>query len=157
MPKEYQSEKSPIFDSHKSPKTLRKLHIMSQLYAYNRCFATPGSRVDTMETIKSHIHTVCLTLFRSYTLPILHSSHLPLFQSYTLFLVIFSYSSFQPFSHHLLIFGPRIGGFLLCSFIDSSCLDVFDDWDGFSSSCFWNIFIQNPGLGKGSKKVWKFS
>ena len=33
MSKEYQSEKSPIFDSHKSPKTQRKLHIMFQLYA----------------------------------------------------------------------------------------------------------------------------
>ena len=33
MPKEYQSGKSPKFDSHKSPKTLRKLHIMFQLYA----------------------------------------------------------------------------------------------------------------------------
>ena len=37
MPKEYQSEKSPIFDSQKSPKTLRKLHIMSQLYAAKVC------------------------------------------------------------------------------------------------------------------------
>ena len=33
MSKEYQSEKSPIFDSQKSPKAQRKLHIMSQLYA----------------------------------------------------------------------------------------------------------------------------
>ena len=33
MPTEYQSEKSPIFDSHKSLETQRKLHIMSQLYA----------------------------------------------------------------------------------------------------------------------------
>ena len=31
--KEYQSEKSPIFDSQKSTKTTRKLHKMSQLYA----------------------------------------------------------------------------------------------------------------------------
>ena len=31
--KEYQSEKSPIFDSQKSPKTQWKLHIVSQLYA----------------------------------------------------------------------------------------------------------------------------
>ena len=30
---EYQSEKSPIFDSQKSLKKQRKLHIMSQLYA----------------------------------------------------------------------------------------------------------------------------
>ena len=37
MPKEYQSEKSPIFDSHKSQKTLRKLHIMSQVYAAKVC------------------------------------------------------------------------------------------------------------------------
>ena len=37
MPKEYQSEKSPIFDSQKSPKTLRKLHLMSQLYAAKVC------------------------------------------------------------------------------------------------------------------------
>ena len=29
--KEYQSEKSPIFDSQKSTKTTRKLHIMPQL------------------------------------------------------------------------------------------------------------------------------
>ena len=34
LPKEYQSEKSPIFDSQKSSKTQRKLHIMSQLYAF---------------------------------------------------------------------------------------------------------------------------
>ena len=42
--KEYQSEKSPIFDSKKSTKTARKLHIMSQLYAAKVCqlFATPG-------------------------------------------------------------------------------------------------------------------
>ena len=35
--KEYQSEKSPIFDSQKSTKTTRKLHIMSQLYAAKVC------------------------------------------------------------------------------------------------------------------------
>ena len=35
--KEYQSEKSPIFDSQKSTKTTRKLHIMSQLYAVKVC------------------------------------------------------------------------------------------------------------------------
>ena len=36
----------PIFDSHKSPKTQRKLHKMSQLCymlpKFTRCFATPG-------------------------------------------------------------------------------------------------------------------
>ena len=37
MAKEYQSEKSPILDSQKSPKTLRKLRIMSQLYAAKVC------------------------------------------------------------------------------------------------------------------------
>ena len=46
MPKEYQSEKSPIFDSQKSPKTLRKLYIMSHLSymlpKFASCFATPG-------------------------------------------------------------------------------------------------------------------
>ena len=35
--KEYQSEKSPMFDSQKSTKTTRKLHIMSQLYAAKVC------------------------------------------------------------------------------------------------------------------------
>jgi hypothetical protein len=35
--KEYQSEKSPIFNSQKSTKTTRKLHIMSQLYAAKVC------------------------------------------------------------------------------------------------------------------------
>ena len=35
--KEYQSEKSPIFDSQKSTKTTRKLHRMSQLYAAKVC------------------------------------------------------------------------------------------------------------------------
>ena len=35
--KEYQSEKSPIFDSQKRTKTTRKLHILSQLYAAKVC------------------------------------------------------------------------------------------------------------------------
>ena len=34
---EYQSEKSPIFDSQKNTKTTRKLHIMSQLYGAKVC------------------------------------------------------------------------------------------------------------------------
>ena len=44
MAKEYQSEKSPIFDSQKSQKTQRKLHIMSSymLLKFTSCFATPG-------------------------------------------------------------------------------------------------------------------
>ena len=35
--KEYQSEKLPIFDSQKSTKTTRKLHIMTLLYAAKVC------------------------------------------------------------------------------------------------------------------------
>ena len=45
--KEYQSEKSPIFDSQKSTKTTRKLHIMSQLYAAKVCQLFSNTRYIT--------------------------------------------------------------------------------------------------------------
>ena len=46
--------------------------------------------IDPMETIKSHIQTVSLTIFQSYTLPILHPSNHTLFQLYILSILHFS-------------------------------------------------------------------
>merc|ERR1711884_241580 len=54
MPKEYQSEKSPIFDSHKSPKTQRKLHIMSQLYASEVYKMFCNTRYNTLFSYLPH-------------------------------------------------------------------------------------------------------
>ena len=58
MPKEYQSEKSPIFDSQKSLKTQRKLHIMSQLYASKVC----QTFCNTRYIFIYHLDTDALTL-----------------------------------------------------------------------------------------------
>ena len=41
-------------------------------------------KLDPMKTIKSHIHIFALTIFQSYTFPVIHSSSHTLFQSYTI-------------------------------------------------------------------------
>ena len=68
MPKEYQSEKSPIFDSQKSPITQRKLHIMSQFtICFTICFQ---SLPDVLQ------HPVFMKLKRKTSCRILNLSHL---------------------------------------------------------------------------------
>ena len=72
--KEYQSEKSPIFDSQKSTKTTRKLHIMSQLYAAKVCQLFCNTRY--IYTMVCFLHSCFLPLVcRAFEL-IFHVSYL---------------------------------------------------------------------------------
>ena len=68
----YQSEKSPIFDSQKSTKTTRKLHIMSQLYAVKVCQLFCNTRYMAMFACK-HANSIEGSKYES-TASLLHST-----------------------------------------------------------------------------------
>ena len=94
--KEYQSEKSPIFDSQKSPKTQRKLHIMSQLYAAKVCQLFCNTRYNTM-----------LLNSDPERKKLLHPKSIPTSQCYYCTLI---FNNFEMFRMKIFELKPQTGG-----------------------------------------------
>ena len=94
--KEYQSEKSPIFDSQKSTKTTRKLHIMSQLYAAKVCQLFCNTRYNTM-----------LLNSDPERKKLLHPKSIPTSQCYYCTLI---FNNFEMFRMKIFELKPQTGG-----------------------------------------------
>ena len=81
MAKEYQSEKSPIFDSQKSKKTRRKLLKMSHIKAYkvDQMFCnTRYIRAKNAQFRQYEFSTICHCRFKSHADPLMDTHHNPL-------------------------------------------------------------------------------